>query len=151
MDWECAWANASFGNTAACDWLLGPLLLASTYTDPTLMVTRNVVSFLLPFTQAGAAIIGFGLIAWDGVDDNPPAGCPGPITGCNMDWISRVVVPIPAGLAPSSFMGPVVDQAYVSKARRRLPTQTGLLLVWEGQGLNGFVESTVDVRCLIKE
>jgi hypothetical protein len=71
-----------------------------------------------------------------------------------MDWIVRIVGFIApfalAGFAPNPN---IFDNTHLSKAKRRLGSQTGILVCFAaglGSGAPG-VDFGIDVRCLIKE
>ena len=152
LDWVCAQFDVTAGNGISCAWLMDPLEVLETFTDPTLMATRTFLSVRNSGTQGvDGGFAAFGIIAWDGISAAPPTDCPGPLSDCDFDWINRIVAPVVAG-ATVGFMNPnIFDNTHLSKARRRLPSQTGLLVVFEGEGLTNNQNYGADVRCLIKE
>ncbi len=155
MDWVCATLDVALGGTdIACAWLIDPIETLETFTDPTLMATRAFVQIRIE----GASFVGIGgfaaigLIAWDGVTALPPLDCPGPLSDCDFDWVARWVGVINRQLPAATILNPnVFDNTHLSRARRRLPTQTGLLVVFETESANSSVHFGIDLRCLIKE
>jgi hypothetical protein len=151
MDWECAQFGASLGvNGCQAQFVVAPSVVRDLYTDPTLFATRWFVQIV---TGAGglnfnAAI---GIIAWDSIDDIPPTGAsevPCPLTHCNLDWIVRYAVPSATG-SGALVTNLVLDSTHLSKARRRLGNQTGILIVAETDGLAA--NFGADVRCLLRD
>ena len=151
MDWTCAQMDVELApDLKACAWLIDPIDVLETFTDPTLMATRQFSNIRsLSSTGATGTFAAIGVIAWDGIDELPPADCPGPLSDCDFDWIVRIVSPIPAS-APSANGNPnIFDNTHLSKARRRLPSQTGILVAFETEGVTA--SFAIDIRCLIKE
>jgi hypothetical protein len=167
MDWECAQlqlAQLEVGSGASpviqCAWAVDPVNLRTFYTDPTLMATRWFLSMQYrgaspPAQRIFAAV---GLIAWSDIDFQAPAQgeCPGPITHCDLDWINRFVFQFPELTAPGTG-GPfgLWDTVHMSKAKRRLGNDRGILASFESFSLSPSTGESVsygmDVRCLIKE
>jgi len=156
MDWVCAQVDARLApGSIACAWIHDPIETLETFTDPTLMATRQFTIMRQESTQ-NAGLSGFaamGIIAWDGVSAAAPTECPGPLSDCDFDWVVRVVGIVIAGAPAGSLLNPnVFDNTHLSKARRRLPSQTGLLIAFETDADNtGVVAFGTDVRCLLKE
>jgi hypothetical protein len=154
MDWVCAQLDVEqFNQLTSNAWLISPAETLETFTDPTLMATRAYLAMRTTVTQVGGAgYIGIGLIAWDGTELISSADPPGPMTDCDFDWINRWVGVAPNGAPAGTFLNPnVFDNTHLSKARRRLPSGTGLLVCFQGLFLSGGVSAAIDVRCLIKE
>ncbi len=157
MDWKCAQFRVTLGATGiTCAWLLTPFDTSFEFTDPTLMATRAFLNIRLNGESVPAGVGGIaamGLIAWDGTSDgNPPVGalCPGPLRNCDYDWVARWSGPAPAGTTVGTLLGPnIFDNTHLSRARRRLPTGTGLLVSFETIEIP--VSFAADIRCLIKE
>ncbi len=168
MDWECAQTQVTAldvgsnftGAIVAANWIVTPDKIRQDYTDPTLMATRWFLGFQFSRTAAGGAqdriFAAAGIIAWDSIDDGIPVFPPGPITHCDLDWINRYVFQFSAG-APSGSGGPgdLWDNVHLSKAKRRLGNDRGILICFEGFGFNPSefdkLNIGADVRCLIKE
>jgi hypothetical protein len=156
MDWKCAQFRVSLGPTQiACVYLIDPDTLAIEFTDPTLMATRAFLNIRLDGESVPAGVGGIaaiGLIAWDSSNGEAPIGdnCPGPIRDCDFDWIARWSGPAPAGTTVGTLLGPnIFDNTHLSRARRRLPTGTGLLVAFETIEIPA--SFAADIRCLIKE
>jgi hypothetical protein len=163
MDWVCAQVFFRFlqVNRKAGGYVLTAEQNRFDFTDPTLMASRWFMNF--GRDTAGAITepvqLAMGLIAWSDHDGAPPieAELPGPLSDCNLDWINRYVITFPATTVsnPSDGPGPTWDNTHLSKAKRRLGNDRGLLLVFEaGSETSSVIEqfnATVDVRCLIKE
>ncbi len=156
MDWKCAQFRVALtASTVNCAWLLSPFDTSFEFTDPTLMATRSFIQMYLtgPSVPAGVGgIAAIGLIAWDGTTTGaPPASeCPGPLRNCDYDWIARWASPVPATVPSPLLLNPnVFDNTHLSRARRRLPTGTGLLVAFETIEIP--VAFAADIRCLIKE
>jgi len=161
MDWECAQLTVPNINSNDPGAIIGayavlPSTLRQFYTDPTLMATRFFGNAVLKNTGAIAVAqyIGVGVIAWDDKDDfvdDPP----GPLSDCNLDWIARWVGAFPVGfIGPATANFNFTDLTHLSKSKRRLGNQKGLLVTFEalsiGVGTLSFGVA-VDVRFLIKE
>jgi hypothetical protein len=103
---------------------------------------------------AGAAI-GIGLIAWSSKDDNipSPGDTPLPLSDGELDWINRWVLPLPLGFnaAGDDIFFQNLDDVHLSKAKRRLGSDNGILIVAETKLVTNFWSISADVRCLIKE
>jgi len=153
MDWVCAQMDVPIVNAVSCAWLIDPIDVLETFTDPTLMATRIFMALRTGVTQVGTgAYAGIGIIAWDGTSAAAPTECPGPLSDCDFDWINRIIGIVPETTPAGTFLNPnAFDNTHLSKARRRLPSQTGLLVSFEGEGLTGTVYAGADIRCLIKE
>jgi hypothetical protein len=154
MDWECAQASISgLGNAKSGAYIVKPSDLRIFYTDPTLMVSRWFCHLSTTATQANSGgFVSVGLIKWDDINDTAPASAdlPGPLTNCDLDWINRFVVGVPIG-TPASSYELVLDTVHISKAKRRIGSDSGILLVFENTDLTGTSGGAIDVRCLIKE
>jgi hypothetical protein len=159
MDWIGAqYGGSSLGpNQRACDWLITPKQLAEGFTNPTLMASR-VVCAARSNSGEGDLIggFGFGLIEWmepiRAGFGTPPLSCPDVFRDQDLDWILRQVFTNPF-LNPASLFTLALDEQYSSKARRRLETGSGILMVVSNSadvGVNQYAWSA-DARCLIKE
>ncbi len=162
MDWENARMDCVLipGNSFCSDWALYPSVVQELYTDPTLMASRWFVSAsadtgLVEFLTGAA--IGIGLIAWSGRFDTSVVGGPDtplPLSDGNLDWILRYVLPIPSGYNPAAdqLHGEAMwDNHHLSKAKRRLGQDHGILMVAESKQITNFWSINIDVRMLIKE
>jgi len=144
-----AWGGGRVGGTTNLDtdtvgafWLRAPAgALDNTFDPPvvvppdeTLIRLRAVVTFSSNNGSSqlnSAQNFAFGVIAWDGLTDNPlDSGLlPHPAIDLSLDWIWRFAAPIvQQNLA-------VVDNAsnadaYQSKAQRKLSNGTGLLFTY---------------------
>ncbi len=151
MDWVCGQLDVALGpNASACGWLADPIFILDTFTDPTLMATRAFMEIRTETSTSIGTFAAIGLIAWDGVTSGNPPVCPGPLSDCDFDWAARWVAAIPRNTPAGSVVSPnIFDNTHLSRARRRLPSQTGLLVSFETDGIQaGFA---IDLRCLIKE
>jgi hypothetical protein len=156
MDWECAQLDGTVtANQKIAGYVLPQSLSRLTYTDPTLMATRQFTSMRL--NSAQGAFTGFaaaGVIVWEDINDAVPAmaDLPGPLTNCDLDWIVRIVGIAHANLPAGSLLNPnVFDNTHLSKARRRLGSSGALLVVFEADLDIVSVNIGMDVRVLIKE
>lgn len=119
--------NTAAGEFENTDWLL----------------LRSMPSWAVGWELSGGGIkhvsvcYAFGLIAWDQNNDSPVSLAlqPNPIHDGNYDWLYRGVfqdvfsasaVVTPAG----AYGAPRFDMQFDSRARRKLPTGTGLLACW---------------------
>jgi hypothetical protein len=157
VDWIAAQSRAAIGaylvgNESRCAWVITPTELATQFTNPTLMATR--MKSIFRQTSPGAAfnvfnLAGVGLIQWTAADDLLPLICPDVFLEADFDWIIRQVFPIPAtSETGAEFIVDIADE-YMSAAKRRLETGSGLLLVFTAENVSGTFQT--DVRCLIKE
>jgi hypothetical protein len=109
-----------------------------------------------PNSTAAAFSAAAGLIAWDRKDDTVPAiaDLPDPIDNGELDWINRYVSMWPQE-APNLIVSPSLDDVHLSKAKRKLGQDKGILCVFStsvGAGAPaGIVNFAADIRCLIKE
>jgi hypothetical protein len=158
MDWENGRVSCFMGpgNTLCRDWIVFPTVLRDGYTDPTLMASRWFVAAANNSQGqefiAGAAI-GIGLIVWSSKDDSIPsaAATPLPLSDGELDWVNRWVIPIPQGQSSLETIYNELDNVHLSKAKRRLGQDNGILLVAETKLLSNSWGISTDVRCLIKE
>jgi hypothetical protein len=159
MDWECSQISTFLVPlTRTCDWIVDPDTLSSLYTDPTLMATRQFSSISIAQGSSNFSVFyepaAIGIIAWDSKDNTLPIDCPDPLRDCDLDWIVRIVGAAPPGSGALTAYNPnVFDNTHLSKAKRRLGNQTGILACFSnGLGVNGpAVDMFIDARCLIKE
>jgi hypothetical protein len=154
MDWVCAQLDVSQANLfTSSAWLIDPIEVLDTFTDPTLMATRAFLAMRTSTTQVtGGGFVGVGIIAWDGTSALSPAEPPGPIDDCDFDWINRWVGIAPDGTTAGAQLNPnLFDNSHLSKARRRLPSGTGLLVCFQAKQMDGPTAIGIDIRCLIKE
>jgi hypothetical protein len=142
---------------SVCDWLIDPLQLSEQFTNPTLMASRVVVQAQLQNSALDLVDgFGFGLIEWSGkLNSGQPtqSKCPDVFRDSEMDWILRQVFMVAPGTSIYSNYSLVLDEQYMSKAKRRLETGSGILMVAStssDQLADGYTFSA-DVRCLIKE
>jgi hypothetical protein len=164
MDWIGAqYGGLVFNNgqtggitkASVCDWLIDPEQLSEQFTNPTLMATRVVFTArsdhpALDFVDG----IAFGLIEWSGKLSNiTPTFCPDVFRDAEMDWVLRQVFMAAPGNPVGTVYSVVLDEQYMSKAKRRLETGSGLLMVVSTSTdiLNEGYSFSTDVRCLIKE
>jgi hypothetical protein len=158
------WIGAQFGGSviggflnATCDWLISPEEIDAQFTNPTLMASR-VVTAVRQDNQSTDLIdgFGFGLIEWSGKLDpqfGQPQYCPDVFRDSEMDWILRQVFMFPVGQPAAAITSVILDEQYMSKAKRRIETGNGILMVASNSSdspgdTNRF---SADVRCLIKE
>ncbi len=162
MDWECAQSSLVLGTAAfgskntVCTYAVLPSNLRQFYTDPTLMASRAYLAIRSALNQdSGATFAGIGLIAWDDTNDFcSSVDAPDPILDCNLDWINRWVAIFPSGSNAGTFANPnIFDITHLSKAKRRLGNQKGLLLTFSAYttGAVNTISFGIDIRCLIKE
>ncbi len=153
LDWVCAQMDVVLGNSIGAAWLIDPIFTLETFTDPTLMATRAFVSMRqLGEQTVGTGFASIGIIAWDGTSSLAPLDPPGPLSDCDFDWINRWVGIVHVGSLTGTLLNPnVFDNTHLSKARRRLPSGTGLLVCFEGEGVIQALDFGIDIRCLIKE
>jgi hypothetical protein len=159
MDWEDGRVSCNLTPGTFCrDWIVFPLRLREDYTDPTLMASRWFLSIVAAtgFIEViPGAVVGVGLIAWSSKDDNIPAPGDTPLAvgDGELDWINRWLFPIPQGFNPDAgqIFQPMLDNVHLSKAKRRLGSDMGILLVAEAKNTTNDWTFSSDVRCLIKE
>jgi len=154
MDWEGAAVSISLlgPGLMAAGYILPPSIVRTRYTDPTLMATRIFLQCQNGAQTAGVwGELGFGLIAWTDVNDTAPApgDIPSPLTNLDADWIWRYVQPIAPGAALDNN-GQFLDSVHMSKAKRRLGNDKGLLMVFHNFAASN-AAFYADARCLIKE
>jgi hypothetical protein len=99
---------------------------------------------------------GFGLIEWSGNLNNPFTGlfpCPDVLRDSEMDWILRQVFMFPPNQPAGSITSVILDEQYMSKAKRRIETGNGILMVASSSSdsIGDSYTFSADVRCLIKE
>jgi len=123
------WVRAPAG---ALDNTFTPPVLAE--PDNTLIRLRAIVGF--SSNNGGAQLnqshnIAFGIIAWDGLTDDPTdvGLLPHPAIDLSLDWIWRVAQPEPVDNIALSQNGSTLD-SYESKAQRKLSNGTGLLFTY---------------------
>jgi len=109
--------------------------------DCTLYKSFNVGQFTVIKTVTTGSlslVLGMGLLAWDGISDTPPSALdvPTPVQSGGGDfiwWWNRPVqltnVPAGANFDFSNQVGP--SELLISKAMRKLSTNTGLALIVE--------------------
>jgi len=109
--------------------------------DCTLIRALNAGQWTLQKTVASGHIevmLGMGVLAWDGVDDQAPSilEVPLPVQGGGADWIWHWVRPVQLVSVGAggqfefvNLVGP--DKLWESRAMRKLSTNVGLLLVAE--------------------
>jgi hypothetical protein len=111
-------------------------------------------------TNAAGSLYGAGIIDWSSLDDFVPSFSEilamNPTIRQDMDWIWRVVYSIPGGMPVGTFAAGQPDSELMSKARRRMGNNKGLLLVigWNQPDQVTPVSEiawAVDFRFLIKE
>ncbi len=142
--------------TPLCDWLCDPAELRDEFTDPTLMVVRVAGMHQATAATGGQAVFGFGIIAWNFATDGAgnslvPTQCPRLFDDeCqDEDWIYRSITPYVAGI--TGFGQVDGGEASMSKARRRLGNDKGLLLVVQSATAGDVFNYHYHVRALIKE
>ncbi len=153
MDWECGELDSTLtANSKECKWLIPPSALRDGYTDPTLMA--SMVWLQMSVTVPGpdsSSVSGFGIIVVSAFSDVDPFGdgCPGPLTDCSADWVCLAFNPVAVNTAaPVTFTASDYHDR-MSKAKRRLGNDKGILLV--GETLVTSARIHAHVRCLIKE
>jgi hypothetical protein len=155
MDWECAQLDGDVtAGSKIAGYVFLPSMARADYTDPTLMATRQFTSMRLNTTQTLTGFAAAGVIVWEDINDTVPAAAdlPGPLTDCDLDWIVRVVGIAHGNMPAGSLLNPnVFDNTHLSKARRRLGSSGGLLVVFQGDADIISVNIGMDVRVLIKE
>ncbi len=166
MDWIAGEIDSSTaggaGTPPVCAWLCEPKVLAEHFTDPTAMAVRVWGSARPLQTTVPVSAFAFGVIAWNFVTDPTtglavlPNPCPRLINtgpqGCqDEDWMYQWLLPSAGGETSSAtFLRYINDgDDRISKARRRLGNDKGLLLVAQGVGVA--YDFHVHVRALIKE
>lgn len=129
--------------------------------DWTLVRTRLLFGYST--TNGGAQltnswIVGFGLIAWDGLTDNPldlGTNVPHPVRDTTQDWIYRNVQPFSQENIVGATNGGSDVDAYQSRAQRKIQAGVGLLAVVGQSSLSipftTILNGAVDVRMLFKE
>jgi len=152
FDWENVLVSGSaLANAIVGDWALLPSAVRTEYTDPTLYATRL---FARLNTRGAVGVsppsaVAIGLIDWSAFDDSLPI-FPGPITDGNLDWIVRYVEPLaPTMPTDGTIFSLVLDTTHLSKARRRLGAENGILVVFETSNIIG--DFAADVRMLLRE
>ncbi len=138
-----------------CKWLCDPAELRDEFTDPTLMAVRVAGQVSPGSATSGQAAFGFGIIAWNFATDGAgnslvPTECPRLFDEeCqDEDWIYRNLA-----VYTSGFTGyfTVNGEDGLSKARRRLGNDKGLLLVVQSATAADQFNFHYHVRALIKE
>jgi len=171
-----AWGGARVGGrlTVGADeviafWVRAPAgALDNTYSPPqvvepdvTLIRTRCILGFGTDngTVQSAAALnVGFGIIAWDGLTDDPlDAGLlPHPCLDQSLDWVFRNVQGEVLENIALASNGAASEDAYQSKAQRKLSNGTGLLFVAGYTTFLGTGPATLtlsfaaDIRYLVK-
>jgi len=131
-------------------YVLPPSTVRDFFHDPTLMLSRLVWQIRQGATQATTAgFWGIGLIAWSDVNDTVPTDPPGPVTDGYLDWIFNHITPVPIGTAALLY-GPPDNASIISKAKRRLGDDKGILLCLETVGMTGGAAVAAYWRGLIK-
>jgi len=171
-----AWGGARLGGTTdllaetvGAFWIRAPAgALDNTFDPPqlvepdnTLIRIRAVITFATnnggsQLTQA--ANWAFGIIAWDGLTDNPAdvGLLPHPSIDQSLDWVHRYAAPLVQDNTAVVDNASTVD-AYQSKAQRKLSNGTGLLFVYGyttfpvgGEPSDLIVTIAADFRYLVK-
>jgi len=171
-----AWGGARIGGTQLMSdgdvgafWLRPPAgALDNTFVPPlltepdtTLIRTRSLVS--MGSSNGGAQAqsswnMGFGIIAWDGLTDDPlDSGLlPHPCLDQSLDWVWRAI--FPSVLENIALADNATDlDAYQSMAQRKMSNGTGLLFVWGYTALSPgpvppslYIYIAADIRYLVK-
>jgi hypothetical protein len=165
MDWIVGEIDSSTvglaGTPPVCAWVCDPPQLTNDFTDPTLMALRVWGSCQPTGTTSPTSAFAFGVIAWNYVTDPAtgqavlPNPCPRLINtfpqGCqDEDWVYQWLVPSAGGEpATAASVRYIEGSERLSKARRRLGNDKGLLMV--AQGATSSYNFHIHVRALIKE
>ena len=156
MDWIGAATGATqvlAAGTRNAQYLVLPSELQAQFTDPTLM--RTVAQADIRSLVAGTIFGAVGIITWDDVNDTPPAAgeAPGPFANPNADWLwHSYFFNANGGLVVQATFSDGFATRADSKARRRLGTHRGILMVVENSSLSGQAISCLfGGRCLIKD
>ncbi len=151
MDWEFVQAAQVLPSSSIAGvWVVLPSRIRNTYTDPTLMASRWFLGMRASVATGSAGFAGFGLIAWDATTDAIPSPLPDPIQDGELDWINRAIAPL-VGVPAETSIDWNLDNVHLSKAKRRLGANKGILLVFSTVASSGSIRFGADVRCLIKE
>ncbi|PSM54805.1 hypothetical protein C4L39_26300, partial [Clostridium diolis] len=67
----------------------------------------------------------------------------------NLDWMDRFSIPAPEGQASGTSYDLVLDGVHLSKARRKLGAERGILISFEADGVGASFGA--DVRILMRE
>ncbi len=152
LDWTGAQLRANLLlNGIQAAYVVEPSVIKDFFTSPTLMSTRVAFSGLADDTNLGGlgGFVAFGMIRWMDVDDVAPIfSIPDPLANIDLDWIIRIVSPVP-GNSAGILLGQPLDKVYESRARRKLENTAGLLGVFSSIDANANLQ--VDVRVLLKQ
>jgi hypothetical protein len=157
MDWGgYAFLNqtAITAGSSFASWIISPETIATSFVDPTIMAIRAQVGNTP--VSAGAYIAAHGIIAWSGTDlVTLPNPLPSPLTDPELDWMwhqysggTDSTIATSPGI--QTLMFDISEK--LSKARRRMGNQMGLLYVFS----NSFSSETsltnsAGIRYLLKE
>lgn len=142
-------ATAGAFNTAF--WIILPSDVAI-LSSPTVLATR-VATEIYRSTAIGAGAgcaFAFGIIVATGDEDaaTVPTIYPDPLDDWRADWIWRNVAPHAGGSPAALYTVAGADTVIVSKAKRKIPYGSGLLIVFQTDSASTFTV-TADVRCLL--
>ncbi len=169
MDWGAAQFDVSgaAGPFTAPGYVFPPTQVRDFSTDPTVMALRVRYTLFVQAQQSATVspiYVGFGIIKHvnpiDTVNTLPANVLPNPVTDGDMDWLLRIILPIPyntfVGGRNGTFFN-TLDTEYQSQARRRMGNDSGLLAVLTtvaptgGQVGGTAFDFAADVRFLVKE
>jgi hypothetical protein len=128
--------------TPTCRWVCEEGDLVKNFTDPTLMATRVWGSTRPNGTTTANDVIAFGIIAWNFTRDATgtlviPTECPDLFNDPDCqdeDWVYRYFRPSSGGEGPGDVLYLNDSDDRMSKARRRLGNDQGILMVVQGVG-----------------
>ena len=169
MDWGGFAFNGFFsGGNVTCGWIVSPDDVSEIATDPTIMSLRTKFSVSITLASAGNSVenstsapfgVALGIIDWSGQrvarDFLPgthaptPVPCPNPLASQQLDWMQRIVYPIPPLIGEPFIIEQGLDKEYLSQAKRRMGNTKGLLYCVAAVGVEG--QYSFDTRYLIKE
>ncbi len=129
--------NGPSTGTASCGWLCAAQL-SDQFTDPTLMAMRVWGAARAQGPTSPSAVFAMGIISWSftrAPDGSAlvPTECPDLINAPGVcqdeDWIYRWYLPSPGGEGSANIHYLLDNDDRLSKARRRLGNNMGLLFV----------------------